>query len=116
MEDLKSKLEMTITLELQGLISLINSKNGSISKNQILELASYIGANFLSIAIKEEGQMTKREFDAVYGNINDFILHNYHNEISPEDLQKMMINSVGVLQGSDPKNDIDTYFKRITTG
>jgi hypothetical protein len=115
MEDLKSKLKMTITLELQGLISLIKQKKGSINKNQILELASYIGANFLSIALKEEGQMTKRELDAVYGNINDFFLHNYHNEINPDDLQKMMINSVGILQGSNPKNDIDSYFKSITS-
>lgn len=115
MKNLKSELKMTIYLELQGLISLIKTKKGAVSKIEMLELASYVGANFLSIAVKEEGQMTRRELDSVYGNINDFFLHNYHNEINPDDLQKMMINSVEILQGASPENDIDLYFKRLTS-
>lgn len=114
MKNLKSELKMTIYLELQGLISLIKTKKGAVSKNEMLELASYVGANFLSIAIKEEGQMTRIELDAVYGNINDYFLNNYHTEINPDDLQKMMINSIEILQSANPENDIDSYFKRIT--
>jgi hypothetical protein len=115
MKNLKSELKMPIYLELQGLISLIKTKKGVVSKNEMLELASYVGANFLSIAIKKEGQMTRLELDAVYGNINDFFLHNYQTEINPDNLQKMMLNSVEILQGANPENDINSYFKRITS-
>lgn len=116
MGNLKEELQFTIQMELQGLISLINQKKEDANKKDYLELGSYVGANFIKVAHEQEGQITKKELDAVYGNINDFFMHSFSGQITPEDLQEMMHQSLGILQNPDSNSAIKEYFDKVTGG
>jgi hypothetical protein len=114
MENLKEELQFTIQMELHGLISLINQKKADVYKEDYIELGAFVGANFIKTAHKQEGQITKRELDAVYGNINDFFMESFKGQVTPEDLKNMMHKSLGILQHPNSDNQIQQYFQSIT--
>ncbi len=84
MEENKHSIEYLINLDLQTFLELKNKK-GSINVEDALEIAAYVGANYLRIIFNKNKEVKKEEVNGVLGIISNCYHHLFEGQLEQQD-------------------------------
>lgn len=105
-------IENLIKTDLETFLHYKSLQN-EVSVNDAIEIAAYVGANFLRIIFAKNKELKPEELNGVFGIISDIYNDLFHNQLTKDDYNKITLLASALLKDTDFDNKSRLFFTKI---
>lgn len=110
----ENKLKDTVHIELTSYLSFKSTEGKGISREDALEIASYVFADFSIRLMDAYGEPTRERTKLLMNIINEFYDNAFNNYFSKEDYHKYAAKSMEILQDNESRKErINNFYESI---
>lgn len=114
MEENNLTIRDVIYRDMDALIMAKLKKDGNITLDHLIDIASYLAASLFRLRWKQKGELSDEEIGIVLGNIGDFCHEHFGDNFTQSDYDKIVKISQLLLQKPTFDDDSKTFFEEIT--
>lgn len=107
-----TNIEDLITKDLETFL-YYKSLKSEISVNDAIEIAAYVGANFLRIIFAKNKELKPEELNGVFGIISNVYNKLFNNQLTESDYKKISQKASELLQDTDFDQQSQAFFSNI---
>lgn len=111
----KTNIETLITNDLETFLHY-KSQKGNVSIEDAIEIAAYVGANFLRIIFHKNKELKPEELNGVFGIISNVYNDLFQNQMTQSDYQEIFQKASTLLKDTNFDQKSKDFFSEIVAG